>query len=294
MNPLSYASWIAGPALQVTLLTFMVRRGSHTVFPRFFYYIVFQLLKTLVLFVTYRFFDESYFDIYWAGNAISVLLAVTVMDEVLHHLFRRYGGIQTLGSTIFRWSCGLLLVLAIVTAISSQEGSADRVVAAVLAFERSVRLVQVGLFFLLMVLCRFLKNCWRQQVFGIALGFGVFASIELILVSTVIWHGNVPEETVSLVKSLAYNGVTLLWIGYLMQQRDYEPVPVLGTGPQLDGLRLVLVSPAVQEAVQENDESFIAMVEQAVDRVLSRSPWPRPTTQGSEIVGRAPKPEESN
>jgi len=292
MNPLSYVSWLAGPALQITLLIYLVRRGSHTAFPRFFYYIVFQLLKTLVLFITYRFFDESYFDIYWAGNALSVLLAVTVMDEVLHHLFRRYGGIQTLGSTIFRWSCALLLVLAIVTAISSQEGSADRVVAAVLAFERSVRLVQVGLFFLLMVLCRFLKNCWRQQVFGIALGFGIFASIELILVSTVIWHGNVPEETVSLVKSLAYNAVTLLWIGYLMQQRDYNAVPVLEPAPQLEGLRLVLASPAVQQ--QENDESFIAMVEQAVDRVLSRSPWPRPTTQASQIVGRAPKPEESN
>jgi hypothetical protein len=105
------------------------------------------------------------------------------MDEMLQHVFKEYGGAQNLGSVIFRWACGLLLVLAIVTAFTSQQGSADRVVAVVLTFDRSVRVMQCGLFCLLMILCRLLKNCWRQQVFGIALGFGVFASIEMILVS---------------------------------------------------------------------------------------------------------------
>jgi len=35
-------------------------------------------------------------------------------------------------------------------------------------------------------------------------------------------------------------------------------------------------------------------VEQAVDRVLSRSDWPRPATEGSRLVGRKPNPEEGN
>src|SRR5215831_17574511 len=122
MNWLTYGSWLAGPALQIILLTFMVRRKLHGVFPRFFSYILFQILKSGILFVTYRYFHEGYFDAYWTGNAISVLLAVTVMDEILHSLFQQYGGIQTLGSTIFRWACGLLLLLAIVGALSNHEG----------------------------------------------------------------------------------------------------------------------------------------------------------------------------
>ena len=36
----------------------------------------------------YHYYDGSYFDAYWTGNAISVLLAVTVMDEILHNLFK--------------------------------------------------------------------------------------------------------------------------------------------------------------------------------------------------------------
>lgn len=288
MNWLTYLSWIAGPALQITLLIFMVRRKSHKVFPRFFSYILFQIIKSGFLFVTYRYFAENYFDMYWTGNAISVLLAVTVMDEILHNLFKEYGGIQTLGSTIFRWSCGLLLLLAIVGALSSREASADRVVAAVLAFERSVRLMQCGLFVLLMLLCRVLRDCWRQQVFGIALGFGVFASIELILISLVMWYGDRPVEIVSLVKSVAYNAVTLLWIGYLKQQS--QSVPELTVVPAVNALNMALATPT---AAADNPDSFILMVEQAVDRVLSRQTWPRPP-KGAQIVGRKPDPEENN
>src|ERR1700730_7480125 len=186
MNWLINLNWLAGPLLQITLMIFMVRRKSHSVFPRFFSYILFQTLKSACLFVTRRYFPDSYFDAYWTGNAVSVIFTVVVMDEILRSLFKEYGGIQTLGITIFRWSCGLLFLLAILGALSSSEAASDRIVAAVFSFDRSMRLMQVGLFLVLMLLCRFLKNYSRQQVFGIALGFGVFASIELILVSIVM------------------------------------------------------------------------------------------------------------
>lgn len=288
MNWLTDVSWVAGPALELVLLTFMVRRKLQSVFPRFFSYIIFQVLKSGVLFLTFRYFEENYFDAYWTGNAISVLLAVAVMDEILQHLLKQYGGVQSLVTTIFRWSCGLLLLLAIVGAFSSQDGSADRVVAAVLAFERSVRLMQCGLFVLLMLLCRVLKDCWRQRVFGIALGFGIFASIELILISVVMVYGDRPVATISLIKSLAYNSVTLLWIGYLKQQGGLAPVLNLSPVP---GFNLALATP---NAAATGDESFIEWVEQAVDRVLSRHTWPAAEVRDSQMAGRKPGPEQRN
>src|SRR6266853_6152554 len=201
MNWLTDVNWLAGPLLQITLLIFMVRHKSHKVFPRFFSYILFQTLKSACLFFVYRYLPpESYFEAYWTGNAVSVIFTVAVMDEILRSLFKEYGGIQILGTTIFRWSCGLLVLLAILGA-SSSDAAGDRLVAVVFAFDRSVRLMQVGLFLLLMFLCRSLKNCSRQQVFGIALGFGVFASVELILVSIVMWYGNGHASTISLLKS---------------------------------------------------------------------------------------------
>jgi hypothetical protein len=58
---------------------------------------------------------------------------------------------------------------------------------------------------------------------------------------------------------------------------------------QLSALNVVLVG-----STEAGDPSFISMVEQMVDRVLSRHPWPRPVVQGSQIVGRKPQPEERN
>lgn len=288
MNWVMYLSWLGGPALQITLLAYMVHRKLHGVFPRFFSYIVFQILKSAVLFVTFRYYDGAYFDAYWTGNAISVVLAVTVMDEILHSLFKEYGGAQNLGAIIFRWTSGLLFVLAIVNALTSHEGSADRVVAAVLTFDRSVRVMQCGLFCLLMILCRYLRHCWRQRVFGIALGFGVFASIELILVSIAMRYGSASATTISVVKSLAYNAVTLLWIGYLRQQS--QSIPEVEVVPQLSARTVALA----HSVPGRSSDTFISMVEQLVEDVISRNPWPRPATNRSHIVGRAPGPGESN
>ena len=282
-----YLNWLGGPLLQITLLIFMVRRQYHTTFPRFFSYILFQTLKTACLFIAYRYFQQNYFEAYWTGNALSVIFTLAVMDEILRNLFKEFGGIQTLGTTIFRWSCGLLLLLAIIGALSSGEVGGDRVVAGVFAFDRSVRLMQVGIFLLLMLLCRLLKNCWRQQVFGIALGFGVFASVELILVSFVMLYGNNGHgEVISLLKSSAYNVVTLVWIGYLRQQPHL--VPRVEAGATANHLGLAFVEGA------DPDAGFMLRVEQAVDRVLSRSDWPRPAADGPRIVGRRPNPEEGN
>jgi hypothetical protein len=266
----------------------MIHRKLHRVFPRFFSYIVFQILKSGVLFLTYRYYDAGYFEAYWTGNAISVALAVTVMDEILHNLFNEDGDVRNVGSLIFRWACGVLLLLAVVTALTSQTESADRVVAAVLTFDRSVRVMQCGLFCLLMVLCRFLRHCWRQHVFGIALGFGIFASIELILVSVAMRYGASLAPTISLLKSASYNAVTLIWIGYLCQQS--ESIPEIEMAPRL-GLRTVAPADVISPG---NAETFLSMVEQAVDQVLSRHPWPRPATNGPRIVGREPGPGESN
>jgi len=282
-----YVSWLVGPVLQITLLFFMIRRRLHGVYPRFFSYILFQTVKSGFLFAIYRYSPDNYFDAYWTGNAISVLLSVAVMDEILFSLLEDYGGIQRLTSLVFRWSCGLLLLLSVVNAISTQQTSSDRVISAVLAFDRSVRVMQCGLFFLLLILCRILRNCWRQHVFGIALGFGIFASIELMLVSVVMYFGNHGVEVISLIKSAAYNAVTLLWVAYL--RRPSESIPLLEMAPHMDSLNVVLATPT-----PPGDSTFLSMVEEAVDRVLSRHSWPKPQAKGSQILGRTPQREEHN
>ena len=88
-------------------------------------------------------------------------------------------------------------------------------------------------------------------------------------------------------KSTAYNAVTLLWIGYLRQQPELVP----RVEPALNAFGLAFAGSA---SVTDADSGFMLRVEQAVDRVLSRSDWPRPTIEENRIVGRKPNPEEGN
>jgi len=138
-----------------------------------------------------------------------------------------------------------------------------------------------------MILCRSLRNCWRQPVFGIALGFGIFACIEMVLVSVVMYFGDGPAAIVSLIKSSAYNAVTVLWIVYVRWQN--ESIVEIEPAGKLSALNVALVG-----STEAGDPGFISMVEQMVDRVLTRHPWPRPVVQGSQIVGRKPHSEERN
>lgn len=287
MNLLMYITWLLGPVLETTLLVVMVRCGVRSRFPRFFAYILFQVLKSVALFIVYRYYPDSYFYAYWTGNAVSVLLSVIVLDEIWRSLFRGYEGIQSLGSLLFRWACAVMILIAIVGVVTFQQSSADRVVTAVLALDRNMRQMQCGVFLLVLLLCRSFKNFWRDHVFGIALGFGVFAVVELALVTILSRFGEGHIASVSLIKSMAYAAILLLWIGYLKR-----PEPVRERMPSQLGLWNDALIP--QPSVASN-QPFLTMVEEAVERVLSRtSPWPRPARNGSRLVTRRPGAEDCN
>jgi hypothetical protein len=96
-------------------------------------------------------------------------------------------------------------------------------------------------------------------------------------------YGGSANPMISLLKSVAYNAVTILWIGYLAQQA--HTIPAVEMAPRLD---IALADPTART------EAFISMVERAVEEVISRNPWPRPTTKGPQIIGREPGPGESN
>jgi hypothetical protein len=287
MNLFMYITWLLGPLLEAALLVVMVRQGAQSRFPRFFAYIVFQVLKSLVLFVVYHYYADNYFYAYWTGNALSVLLSVTVLDEIWRSLFRGYEGIQNLGSTLFRWACAVMILVAIVGVATFQQSSADRVVTAVLALDRNMRQMQCGVFLLVLLLCRSFKHFWRNHVFGIALGFGVFAAVELALVTILARFGDSHIASVSLIKSMTYTAVLLVWIGYLRR-----PEAVRDRMPGQLGLWNTALVP---QPAGDSNPPFLTMVEGAVERVLSRtSPWPRPTSRGSRLVTRRPGAEDCN
>lgn len=256
--------WFAHPTLQAVVAAIMIWRKLHRTFPIFFTYVVFQIV-TFAL--TFPFHEERYYTIffysYWSTTAVSVVLGFKVIHEVFLDVFRPYHTLRDLGSVLFRWAGLVMLMVAGVVAASTPAGGEFPIVTGILTLQRSVRVVQCGLVLFLLVFSRYLGTSWRQKSFGIALGFGGFASVELSLVAM---HSVVANQTLSsFINMVAYNLTILIWLGYALVKSPAREQAAALLRPQ----RWEQSLNDIQHPVAA--DSLIPMFESMVDRALSRS-----------------------
>lgn len=174
--------WIAPHALQVALAVMMVRRKLAREFPTFFLYTVFEVLQFVVLFVLTRIdavSAEQYATVWIAGGAVSIALRFAVVHEIFRHVFRTYPSLDEFGALLFRWATAVLMVVAVALVAYTAGDKLDRFSVAISVVDRAVSIVQGGLLVLILLLSRFFSFPWRSYVFGIALGLGFFASVQL-------------------------------------------------------------------------------------------------------------------
>jgi hypothetical protein len=264
------ALWFAHPTLQAALAAVMLRRKLHRTFPIFFAYVVFQIVAFALTFpLRAERFYEVFFYSYWATTAVSVVLGFKVIHEVFMDVFRPYHTLRDLGSVLFKWAGLVMLMVAAVMAASVRGGGDDPLVSGILTLQRSVRVVQCGLVLFLLVFSRYLGINWRQKSFGIALGFGTIATVELSIVVL-----GVDRQTLSsFVNMVAFNITILTWLGYMVTKSPAREHSSVMLRPQ----RWEQSLNDIQHPVAP--DSLIPMFEGMVDRALSRTngePAPEP------------------
>jgi len=270
MNPkLQLMLWIAHPVLELSLAAIMIWRKLHRTFRVFFAYIVSQILIFAVLFPLYVHQTgpsdyTRYFYAYWITSAISVAIGFKVIHEVFLDVFRPYHTLKDLGTVLYKWAALVMLLVAVVVAAASP-GSQSPLTQAVIIVQRCVRVIQCGLILFLLVFARYLGVSWRQRSFGIALGFGGFASVELAAVA-LYSGGQIHPDTLSLLNTTAYGFSILTWLGYAMLKTESRQVS--GT---------VLMSQRWDQTLTDlrsphPSDSLIPMFEGMVDRAFSRAP----------------------
>ena len=97
-----------------------------------------------------------------------------------------------------------------------QSGDARGIANAVLLAAEAVRIVEVGLIMFLFLSSSAFGLHWRQSTFGIALGLGMYAAVELTTVTLMTHLSTSATEGLSLVRSLAFNFSLFIWLGYLL------------------------------------------------------------------------------
>ena len=265
---LYYVLWIMHPFLQVGIAGFMLRRRLVRNFKFFFAYILTQLLTFAVVFPAYVWRGyAALFFLYWCCNAVSVTCGFFVIHEVFVDVFRMFHTLRDLGTVLFKWAGLVMLLVAGVVSVSTNSADISPLMQAIVTFQRCVRMIQVGMVLFLLFFAHYVGVSRRQHSFGIALGFGAFAVIELILISS--WVGSYLDGPwISIANMTAYNSSLLLWLGYVSVKR-----------PARDSSRPLLQPQRWEQSLSDIHnplpaDSLIPMFEGMVDRALSRSQSP--------------------
>src|SRR5580704_2691004 len=269
---LFYALWFAHPVLEAGIAILMLRRGQHRAFKYFFAYIVTQILTFAVSLWTYRYSDSVYFQISSFSTAISVALGFMVIHEAFLDIFRPFHTLRDLGTVLFKWAGLVMLLVAGVVSVSNNSSDFAPWAQAVLTAQRCVRIIQVGMVLFLLFFARYLGVSRRQHSFGIALGFGTFAVVELALIAS--WAGDhLGNTAMNLINMGAYNATLLIWLGYTLAKSPARDASFTLLRPQ----RWEQSLSDIQHPLPT--DSLIPMFEGMVDRALSRtrvSPSPAP------------------
>src|SRR6266567_2921338 len=260
-----WAMWVAQPALLLAVGIALYGRRLHNTFPVFGYYIAFQIISFAIIFPVSKLRPYSdWFYTHWTLEAVSLTLFFNFIHYIFLDIFRPYHTLKDLGSVLFKWAALVMLLVAGVVAAASPAAEQGSVIQALVTVQRCLRVIQCGLILFLLVFSNYLGVTWRQHSFGIALGFGSFAGVELALLA--LYSSNhVSETTISLVNMLAYNGAIVIWLVYAWMK-----------SPARDASASLLKSHRWEQGLTDlqhpvSSDSLIPLFESMVDRAFSRT-----------------------
>jgi len=224
LSATDYLLWVTGPILLMLTCWALLKHRFAYELPVFFGYAGYHILRTAALFgVNHRMSYNNYFYAFWAAQVISLGLGFCVIYEIYGRVFQKYDAIQRLGGPLFACAAVVLLVVAVLAAHFAPPGAdSTGVVGSMFLLERSVRVMQCGLLAFLFVLSFFFGLPWQNRMFGIALGFGVYASIDLAATALYSKIGVSATSAYSQVQGIGYACGVLIWTCYLFAP---EPVP---------------------------------------------------------------------
>ena len=214
---LDYVLWFASPLLQAGVLIAMLRRGLYRDYPYFLNYTILAVASEPILFFLHSHSYTAYYYGYYVNLGLSVIISFAVLQEIFKDAFRPYEALRDLGVILFRWSGLVVLLVGVMWAINARSTSDSGFVMDIINLaDRSVRIMQCGLVFFLLLFSEYLGLSRRSFLFGVSLGFGMFAAINMLVFTGLTYHGILHQSTLSKINSAGYLVAVMIWFGYTL------------------------------------------------------------------------------
>lgn len=233
---LSWYLWVAPHILVGVCLVRLLRGSRPHPLPIFLCLLTVQVIGFLCLLVatllTLRFpAAESWYDhINVADLVASGLLTLGVIYELTDELALSRFSVRDAIHSLMRWTLAVLLLVAAIISALLQTGGLRSTWRIFQMMDFSGSLIKIGLLLVLLLFTRVLRVSWRSLPAGIALGFGVYGSVELAaatLFSTVGQGKNL--VLLNAVRMSAYHVCVLIWLIYIFLPS--EPPSFTGRRP---------------------------------------------------------------
>jgi hypothetical protein len=162
---------------------------------------------------------HSFWVLSWAVLLSEALLKFLVVGEVLSRLLVPYPSVSRLGRTLVTgFGAALVLLAGVIAGFAHGEDSPTRLIYGFHLLQQTVFVIELGLVVFLFLFAGYFHLSWDRLSFGILLGLGVSACVQLATWA-VVANASPSDHTRTLFDFLnpaAYHLVVLIWLYYVL------------------------------------------------------------------------------
>ncbi len=225
---------LIGPHVLLGLvLVGIIRRNWVKQLPFFSIYVAFELAQFLTLLIVDKLTTLSLTSYRWllvCGLGISYILQFGVLYELANGLLLSRSVLAPALRSLFRYAAAVLLLAAATASAILSRLDLGQAANVFQVLDLSAAVIQCGLLIVLFVFTRAFHISWRGPAAGVALGFGIAASLELATAALRGYFGVSGFIATDIAGMVAYHVCVVVWLIYVFLP---ESVPAFaGSGLQ--------------------------------------------------------------
>jgi hypothetical protein len=169
-----------------------------------------------------------YFYVYWGSFALEAILSLLVIYGIFKLAMAPLKGLQTLGMLVFRWVAAISVAVAIGVALSPHQSGIKFMTAMITQLQQTSSILTLCLLLFVCFAIRPMGLTFRSRIFGVSLGLGFLATINLVN-SAWIAHNPNMYSLFSVINGLAVVLTLLTWSVYFAFPEPKRRIIVLPT-----------------------------------------------------------------
>jgi len=225
-----YVLGIVASGLQCFIGVVLFRRKMFRRFPAFTAYTVAQVVTEVILLgeLFSGISSLKYAYTFYPLQFLAIALAFAVIYEIFRMVLEPYDALRRVWRFLFLAGALIFITIGVLWVLYGSGPQSDRLTQSMYLSLRSLRVVQVGLLLLLFTISGSLGLTWRAYSFGLALGYGTYAIVDLVLTAMRLHYGDEVWKLYSVLTSLAYSVTIVIWAVYILQPQELaQPVRVI-------------------------------------------------------------------